>query len=308
MTDPWMFCGAADIHLGSPRSYRYDPARNENWATARSQIQALEPELLLLAGDLTMDGCLHPFELDAVKRDLEELPFPTYVVPGNHDVGNKYTPVQGAWGYDDLEWNVNSAWVQQFASVFGPSPWTFVHKNVRFTGFYAAVTGSGLPEEEELWAFLERLSSLPSPTHHVVMIHYPIYFERVDEPTYDPKCREEFVPWFFNINREPRWRMLDKLEEARVNWLICGHLHVRRSVEVVAGMNFLRLPAAGGRPQYGDRWPDGDSTLGFYRFEVTDERILPTFFPLEEVSDAQGYGPRGHPPASLRDYSVAWET
>jgi hypothetical protein len=140
------------------------------------------------------------------------------------------------------------------------------------------------------------------------MIHYPIYFERVDEPTYDPTCREEFVPWFFNISREPRWWMLDKLEEARVNWLICGHLHVRRSVEVVAGMNFLRLPAAGGRPQYGDRWPDGDSTLGFYRFEVTDERILPTFFPLEEVSDAQGYGPRGHPPASLRDYSVAWET
>ncbi|MSS70664.1 MAG: hypothetical protein EXS64_04155 [Candidatus Latescibacteria bacterium] len=305
--DRWTFVNANDLHVGSPRSYRFDPSRNENWQTARGQILALRPDLLLVGGDLTMDGCLHDDELRTVKEDLESLPFPSYVVPGNHDVGNKFTPVQGAWGYDDIEWNVKSEWLRQFASHFGPLPWTFLHKNVRFTGFYEAVAGSGLPEEAQLWDFLERLPSLPAPAHHVAMLHSPLFFDHMDEPTYDPTVREEFVRWFFNLDRGPRFRMLEALRAARVDLVITAHLHVRRPVQTVEGVGFLKAPAAGGKPQYGDVWPDGDDTLGFHRFDVTDERIDITFIPLEKVSRAEGYGPRGHPPRHLRDYSLAWE-
>ena len=135
----WSFVNANDLHVGSPRSYRFDPSRKENWQTARRQILAINPDLLLVGGDLTVDGCFHAYEFQAMVEDFDALPFPTCVVPGNHDVGNKFTPVPGAWGYDDVEWNVKSEWLQQFASFFGSIPWTFVHKNVRFTGFYAAV-------------------------------------------------------------------------------------------------------------------------------------------------------------------------
>ena len=303
----WTFVNANDLHVGSPRSYRFDPSRKENWQTARRQIQAIHPDLLLVGGDLTMDGCFHDYELQTLKDDFESLPFPVYAVPGNHDVGNKFTPVLGAWGYDDLEWNVKSEWLQQFASYFGPIPWTFVHKNVRFTGFYAAVTGSGLPEEDQLWDFLEGLPSLPASAHHVVMTHYPLFFDHMDEPTFDPTDRDQFIPWFFNINRKPRLRILEALKTAGVDLVINAHLHVRRPVQMVDGIGFLKAPAAGGKPQYGDVWSDGDSALGFQRFDVTHEKIDVTFVPLEKVSTAEGYGPRGHPYKHQRDYSMAWE-
>lgn len=303
----WTFVNANDLHIGSPRSYRFDPSRNENWRTARRQIQAINPDLLLVGGDLTMDGCFHRDELQAVKDDFDALPFPTYVVPGNHDVGNKFTPVLGAWGYDDIEWNVKSPWLGQFASYFGPLPWTFVHKNLCFTGFYAAVTDSGLPEEHQLWDFVERLPSLPSSAHHIVMTHYALFWDEMDEPTYDPTDRGQFVRWFFNINREPRLRLFEAFKAAGVDLVISAHLHVRRPVQSVDGIAFLKASAGGGRPQYGDVWSDGDATLGFHRFDVTDEKIEITFVPLENVSTAEGYGPRGHPPKHLRDYSIAWE-
>jgi len=303
----WTFANANDLHMGSPRSYRFDPSRVENWRTARRQIQAIHPDLLLVGGDVTMDGCFHGYELQAVKDDFEALPFPVHVVPGNHDVGNKFMSVLGAWGYDDIEWNVKSSWLKQFASYFGLLPWTFVHKNVRFTGMYAAVTDSGLSEEEELWDFMEHLAECPPLSHHVVMMHYPLFFEEIDEPTFDPTDREQFIPWFFNINREPRLRLFEAFKAAGVTLVLTAHLHVRRPLQWVDGIDFLKLPAGGGKPQYGDVWPDGDATLGFHRFDVTDEKIEGTFVPLEEVSTVEGYGPRGHPPAALRDYSIAWE-
>ena len=46
----WRFVHATDIHVGSPRSFRYQPAWNENWQTARQQIIELEPDLLLVGG------------------------------------------------------------------------------------------------------------------------------------------------------------------------------------------------------------------------------------------------------------------
>ena len=49
----WTFCHANDIHLGTPRSYRYDPSRNHNWAVLHRQMEAFHPDLLLVGGDLT---------------------------------------------------------------------------------------------------------------------------------------------------------------------------------------------------------------------------------------------------------------
>ena len=79
---PWTFVHATDIHVGSPRSYRYAPAWNENWLTAREQIIQIDPDLLLIGGDLTRDGRIHLYEFEALKADLDQLPFPCHVIPG----------------------------------------------------------------------------------------------------------------------------------------------------------------------------------------------------------------------------------
>ena len=53
---PWTFVHVTDIHVGSPKSFRFQPALNENWHTAREQILEIQPDLLLVGGDLTRDG------------------------------------------------------------------------------------------------------------------------------------------------------------------------------------------------------------------------------------------------------------
>jgi len=304
---PWRFVHVADIHKGSPRSYRFDPSRKENWETALRQIVPLAPDLMLVGGDLTFDGYYHRYELQSVRDDLDGLPFPSYVVPGNHDVGNKWTDVQGAWEYDDLEMRINSGWVRQFATYFGPVCWTLAHRNVRFTGFYAPLTGSGLEEEEQLWHLLEKLPSLPKVAHHVAIAHYPLFMDDLDEPQFDHTDRDQYVNWFMSMDREPRLRIFEGLKRAGVDLFISGHVHARRPIREVDGIRLLMTPATGGKPQYGDRWPDADTTLGFHCFTVTDDELDIRFVPLEEVSTAEGYGPRGHPPPHLRDYSLAWE-
>ena len=54
MDKSWTFIYAADMQLGSPKSFRYKPAFAENWQTARRQIIDRKPEFLLIGGDATL--------------------------------------------------------------------------------------------------------------------------------------------------------------------------------------------------------------------------------------------------------------
>jgi len=64
---PWSFAFATDVHIGSPRSFRFQPGWNDNWQTARRQLLELQPDFLLLGGDLARDGIWHRQELEAAK-------------------------------------------------------------------------------------------------------------------------------------------------------------------------------------------------------------------------------------------------
>jgi hypothetical protein len=304
-----------DLHLADPRSYRYDPSRNHNWAVIRRQMAAMKPDFLLNGGDMTRDGDTHESEYQACKEDLETLPFPTFTIPGNMDVGNKHAKKEFTRNKPhrrtDRELNMTSERLALFCSTFGPPCWTFVHKEVRFSGFFAALAGSGLPQEERLWRFLERLPTLPAARHHVVMTHYTLFVDDMHEPTWDPANPDQYAAWYFNIDRPHRLRIFELMTAAHVHIALSGHIHCRRPVQVVDGVRFYKTPAGGGHAQFTDRWDDGDGTVGFHRFDVSDDGIDGVFVPCEDFKgpgDADGYGPGGHPTLSTRDYSLARQT
>ncbi|HLF98918.1 MAG TPA: metallophosphoesterase [Acidimicrobiia bacterium] len=73
----------SDIHCGSPL---FD---EHLLATAVDEILAMQPDLVLVGGDLTQDGYAPEFEL--ARRHLQPLldsDFTTLVIPGNHDAKN----------------------------------------------------------------------------------------------------------------------------------------------------------------------------------------------------------------------------
>jgi len=305
--EPWTFAHVADIQVGSPRSFRFQPAWNENWATARKQLIEFDPDLLLIGGDLTRDGSLHRFELEAIHADLEQLPFPYHTVPGNMDTGNKHTDVSGPVpGRDDTTLNLTAAALRQFTSVFGSAQWSFVHKHVRFSGFCDLLAGSGLPAEEELWAWMAEQKRLPHEAHHVWIMHHALFIDDPHEPTWDITDPDTYHCWYFGMDRPPRERLLEVFKATGADLVICAHVHNRRS-RVVEGIRIDFAPATC-MSQFARRWPDGDTRLGFTRYDVAPDGITGTFIPLSEVSTRKGYGPGGHPPPEARDYSRAWET
>ncbi|MFO7974367.1 MAG: metallophosphoesterase [Candidatus Hydrogenedentota bacterium] len=304
----WSFVFVTDIQVGSPKSFRYAPAWVENWRTAREQIVELNPDLVLIGGDLTRDAWLdgHFFELEAIKADLDGLPMPYYVTPGNMDVGNKHADRQGAFeNRDDIANNMSSERLQRFCGLFGPHCWSFVHKNVRFSAFTSMLPGSGLPEEAEFWTWMEAQRNAPRAKHHVWMSHYPLFIESPDEPNWDLTKRGEYHAWYFGLDEPHRSRILEILRETGTELFLSGHVHCRKR-HVAEGIVFDLGPATC-FAQWADRWKDGDPALGFMRYDVAEDGIDESFVPLRAVSDAQGYGPGGHPKPEDRDYSIAWE-
>lgn len=88
--------------------------------------------------------------------------------------------------------------------------------------------------------------------------------------------------------------------------VVTGHIHCRKDHEA-EGIHFDLAPATCGS-QWVKRWPDGDGTMGFFEYEVADDRMEKRFVPLAKVSTrTDGYGPGGHPKPEARDYSLAWE-
>jgi predicted phosphodiesterase len=305
----WTFVHVADMQPGSPKSYRYNPSLIKNWQEAKKQILEINPELMLVGGDVTRDGSIHRYELEEMKIDLDSLPFPVYVVPGNMDTGNKHTDKDGLHRKPDqctdLELNVTSAQLQQFASVYGPMWWSTVHKNVRFSGFADVVVNSGLPEEEQFWQWAEEQKKLDHEDHHVWIMHYALFAFELHEPNWNIDDHDEYRAWYFNVDQPGRGRLLELFKATGTDIVISGHIHCRRTVEA-EGIRFEFAPATC-FGQWKDRWPDGDMTLGFLKFDVSDSGIKSTFIPLKKTYKLEKYGPGGHPAPQFRDYSLAWE-
>ncbi len=306
---PFSFLHINDHHIGTPRSYRFRPAINRRWAAIKRQMSEIDAELLLIGGDLTRDGDTHEFEYQMAREDLETLPFPFFVIPGNMDVGNKHTDHQGPDDRrDDVALNAASHRLQLFASYFGPINWSFVHKETRFTGFYAAVAGSGLPEEERFWRFMERLPQLPPVRHHIAMMHYWLYMDSLDEPNWDIRRKDQYLLWYFGIDEPYRSRIFRRLKASGVNVLFCGHVHTGRPVEVIDGMRIYKTPAAGNTAQLCDRWDEIETRVGFQLCRVTQDGIDVSFVSGDDqCEELDSYGPAGHPKITDRDYSLARE-
>ena len=307
--ESWTFLHVNDSHMGTPRSYRFRPAVNQRWAAIKAQMATSGADLLLHGGDLTRDGDTHEYEYGQARDDLDTLPFPTFVIPGNMDVGNKHAERPGTkQEREDKAPKITAQRLDLFSSYFGPIHWSFLHRDVRFTGFFAAVAGSGLPHEERLWHLLEKLPRLPRARHHVALMHYWPFMESPGEKAWDIDSDEEYLDWYFSISPPHRQRLLDLLQKARVGILFCGHVHTGRPVQIVGDLRIYRTSAAGNTAQLEERWRDAETRFGFHQGTVTPAGISVEFISGTDQSEEFGtYGPMGHPPVAERDYAAARE-
>jgi 3',5'-cyclic AMP phosphodiesterase CpdA len=198
----------SDSHL-STRT----PEAHANWAAVASL--APEAELVIHAGDLTLDGARQDADVQYARGLLDALPVPWVAVPGNHDIGDNPGISQG------LE--VDSGRLERWRAAIGPDHWAVEIAGWTAVGIDAQLFSSGLRAEDDQWAWLEdRLAAQPPGRPVVLVSHKPLTApdgELAASPSY------RFVP------APARRRMTALLATARCPLVVSGHVHQYRLLD-----------------------------------------------------------------------------
>lgn len=199
------------------------PEAEQNWDAVVRHVGTLEPDLVIHAGDVSVDGAHRPDELCLAREQLDRLPVDWLAVPGNHDVGDN----PGETASDD---DVTRDRLARWTEALGADHWSVDLGGWRVLGLNAQLFGSGGPDEDDQWDFLEDALGVARRT--VLITHKPMTAsdeELATAPTY------RFVP------SPARSRLTALCRDGGVEAVVSGHVHQRRQLEA-AGLIHLWAP------------------------------------------------------------------
>jgi hypothetical protein len=209
------FAIIADTHMRPEAGDESSPWIVNTYANGRARwvihrINQANPDFVIHMGDV-----VHPFPTlstfgPACEASLEAMrafESPYYVLPGNHDVGDKMNPMAPA----DL---VSEFGIQSYVKYFGKPHQSFDHKGVHFVLINVQVLNSGLPSEAPHNAWLEADLEANKGKRVWLFTHYPPYVTFPDEPSnYD------------NVDEPGRSWLLGLVEKYDIEAVFAGHVH-----------------------------------------------------------------------------------
>ncbi len=174
------------------------------------EMGQLAPRFVIHLGDLTHPVPAMPAYALAVgdfKDIVAPLEIPLYLLPGNHDVGDK--PVD--WAPAGV---VRDEYLAHWADHFGPQYQTFDVQGVTFILINAQIINSGLEIEKTQRAWLEQILNDAVNQRIMLFSHYPPYL-----------CSPEEHESYDNIAEPGRSWLLDLTKNHTVEALFSGHVH-----------------------------------------------------------------------------------
>ena len=247
----------ADSHL-SDRA----PESVANWHAAARSVAALEPDLTIHLGDITLDGENRPDEIPFAAEHIRSWPTPMRCVFGNHDMGT-------GSGEEPL----SATALQQCIASIGPDHWHMSVRGWTLLGLNAQLLGSGTAEEMLQHAWLQAIAShLTSEDRVALFLHRPV--RRPQHDTGMPIGR--YVP-----DQASRWLLEGPLRRS-LHVVLSGHTHQALDF-VAAGVRHIWVPSASfviadalqervGQKTVGLGWLSlSPGALGY--FQVTPPRI-----------------------------------
>jgi 3',5'-cyclic AMP phosphodiesterase CpdA len=192
------------------------PAFNANLQAAIAWIRTEQPDFVAHLGDITADGMYDPAEFRLADELLRTVDRPLYLLPGNHDVGdNPRAPAQ------ENPHPVQPGRLDEYRRVLGPDWWSIQREGWQIVGLNALLFGSGLADEAEQFAWLEaQLGRFDGPLG--VLLHKPLFRNSAT----DIDDHDRYVP------RQQRAHLLELLGRRSLRFVISGHVHQARRLEV----------------------------------------------------------------------------
>lgn len=142
MTVSSLIAFISDPHLSEAR-----PFFQFNWEILLDDLSQRQPDLVLVGGDLALDGANNPSDLRFARRQLDRLPCPWLAVPGNHDIGDltKSAACKAA---------VTEERRSRYLETVGQDFWSFDIGDWRIIGLNSMILTSGFAAESEQERFL----------------------------------------------------------------------------------------------------------------------------------------------------------
>ncbi|MDP2312192.1 MAG: metallophosphoesterase [Pseudomonadota bacterium] len=243
---PVTFAVIADSHFhppGIPEQAVWESDRhfNDRNRAAIALVRRARPAFAVHLGDVPhpVPGlAAHAEALAVAHETYAALDTPLYVVPGNHDVGDKPHPWAPAPSVSVEKHAV-------FRAHWGAPWWVEERDGLVLLGIDTPVLNSGLGLEAEQWAWLTETLARLRGRRIFAFVHYPPYLLSPDEPEH-----------YDNLAEPARSRLLDLLVGAGVEALFCGHVHHpfwNRHIGDTGALDIYLLPStAFVRPGYAE--------------------------------------------------------
>ena len=204
----------SDTHLRpsgeSSSPWKTNLLTNDRARWVAHTINAHRPDLVIHLGDI-----VHPVphlstysSASMVAQEImRSLTCPWYLVPGNHDVGDKDNPTVPSY-------IINDDYIEDFHRYHGPTFQSFDHGGIHFVMINSLAFNSGLSEEAEQREWLEYDLEKHRGNRVHLFSHYPPYLHLPNEPSnYD------------NLDQPARRWLLDLIEEHNAEAFFAGHTH-----------------------------------------------------------------------------------
>lgn len=250
----------ADSHIGTEK-----PVFVANWEKVVAQVNSrADIDLVVVLGDLTLDGANQEADLAFGRTAIEALHAPVLVLPGNHDVGDIARDTrQPATGERLAQWDQHfGSWHWQSDAIDG---W-------RLLGINSQILSTGLAEEEAQWAHLEQAAAECGDRKLALFSHMPLFLQHWDEP--------DRPAWAIPAPARQRLRAL--IEAHNVAAVIVGHMHrildMRNKDEpafIWAATSSFLTHDESMPPQPGKEW------LGYTILDFQRDDVLPEFVAVE---------------------------
>jgi len=238
---PFSFVQVCDPQLGMG-GYAHDTLVLNR---AVDQINEMEVDFVIFCGDLVNHASDSSFS--DFLHIISDLDVPYYLVPGNHDVGRIPNDTSLAF----------------YRNTFGKDYYAIHHKGIAFlfTNSQLWIADAGEESQRQDSWFSETLQNIQPKDRIVVIGHYPIYIQEIDE--------EES---YFNFPMDKRTELLDLFSSHNVKAYLSGHKHqlvvnTFKGIQLVTGESTSR--------NFDDR------PMGFRKWDVTKDTLLHSFVAVE---------------------------
>lgn len=200
---PFKFVQITDTHVGG------QTGEEDLRRTVEDLNRQKDIDFVILSGDATEFGADE--ELKLVKKILDDLKLPLYVIPGNHD----------------SNWSESGA--NSFRKVFGGETFFFEHKGYQFVGTTSGpnmrMSPGQIPRENIVWLDSVFAANPNKDTPLISINHYPL----------DSSLNN----WY---------ELVDRLQGRNIQFALCGHGHINKlynwdDIPGVMGRSNLRAKA-----------------------------------------------------------------